>query len=117
MLTLKPKTGTVLIAVYDEAIFGDFRVGKTVKTKKFLFANGGYNGNQWELPPGEWKYIGTSREITEEQAAAIVERVPGGYKNYEGWLGKDTAIESLFSLISSEGGDPEGNVYALIQNI
>lgn len=75
------------------------------------------------LPPGQWEFICTSKDATEEQAGMIVEctmpKVRGAkvqivsYKNYEGEFSSFSgALPSLQSLLKSKG--LEGN-YALLK--
>lgn len=66
-----------------------------------------------DLPPGEWEYICTSTNITEEQASEIVEQQRGGgkFKAYDmdgtslvvfGVYLYTTALKSFLSLLRSK---------------
>lgn len=64
-----------------------------------------WDGSVINLPPGNWRIIGMLSEVTEEQAAGMVEpNGNGDYRNYVGaWGGFATAVQSLESTIVSEG--------------
>lgn len=84
------------------------------------------------LPPGQWEFICTSKDATEEQAASVIERLADyqdkklgalpSYLNYayskkDDWYGCfpfPTAVLSLESLLKSKG--LEGN-YALLKKL
>lgn len=72
------------------------------------------------LPQGNWQIICTTKEITEEQAKGIVRELPVGQRwhNYNGdypvWW--HTAKESLRSLVTSKGFNPESN-YLIIKKV
>jgi len=73
------------------------------------------------LPHGHWRYICTSKEVTEEQAAGIVEkaRLRGNirYTDYSReYMWQETALESLNSLLASKGLDVNKN-YCLIEKM
>ncbi len=66
------------------------------------------------LPPGTWEIVCTSKEATEEQAASIVEevRLRGNirYEDYtREYMWQETAIDSLNSLLASNGCDLNKN--------
>lgn len=74
-------------------------------------------------PTGDWKYVNTYPGITEEQAAGIVEGFTmlleydikvKGYENYLGGESFDNPIESLRSLLISNGLPVEGVRYAVL---
>lgn len=73
-----------------------------------------------ELPAGNWQIICTTKEITEEVAKGIVRELPVGQRwmNYNGdypvWW--HTAKESLRSLVTSKGFNPESN-YLIIKKV
>lgn len=63
-----------------------------------------------DLPPGTWQIVCTSKEVTEEQAAGLVEehrqRYNLRYKDYtRGYMWRETALLSLHSLLTSKGCD------------
>jgi hypothetical protein len=76
------------------------------------------------IPPGQWEFICTSKDATNEEARMIVDQQAGGgkYKNYtvSGSLAKYgtylfyAPIESLESLLKSKG--LEGN-FALLRKL
>lgn len=74
-----------------------------------------------DLPPGNWQLICTTKECTEGQAKGIVKELPVGQRwmNYNGdypvWW--HTAKESLRSLLTSKGLDPENKNYVLIKKV
>lgn len=77
--------------------------------------SGTYPNSTIDLPPGNWRIIGMLSEVTEDQAAEIVDgdRIPfdetqGAYRDYTyksnwgaAWL--SSALESLESSILAEG--------------
>lgn len=90
-----------------------------------------------KLPPGKWEYISTTKEITEEQAAELVEEIiinhptdtrsPGSL-DYHGWCNytlKDqrsrnhchSARESLLSSITAAGGEPGKSNYCILKSV
>jgi hypothetical protein len=84
-----------------------------------------YCGDEIPLEPGQWEYICTSKDATEEQAQDIVEctmpKVRGtkvqiaSYKNYEAEFSSFSgALPSLQSLLKSKG--LEGNFALLRKN-
>lgn len=58
-----------------------------------------------DLPPGQWQLVATTDNVSEEQAAGIVERWhSGAYTDYERHLARvNTALESLATLLASLG--------------
>ena len=69
-----------------------------------------------KLPRGEWEYVNTLKDITEEQAAGIVEKSDfwnryGVYLDYinKRWLCY-TALESLRSLLKANGIEGDNHV-------
>lgn len=79
----------------------------------------------YDLPPGNYKLLGTSTTISEEQASELVDRLWDFYRNYttidDGTVGNymrfvvRTAKESLISLLTSLGFDTEKNQIALLE--
>lgn len=64
----------------------------------------------WIIPYGTWQIVCTSKEVTEEQAAGLVEehrqRYNLRYKDYtRGYMWRETALLSLHSLLTSKGCD------------
>jgi len=65
------------------------------------------------LPPGEWEYVNTLKDITEEQAAGMVDahEYPFAegeycfidYSNTKSFSATTTALESLRSLLKANG--------------
>lgn len=76
-----------------------------------------------DLPPGNWKIVCTSKEVTEEQAKQIVEQQMGGgmFKDYQmrgsiaqyGTYMIQSALYSLRSLLTSKGCDLKLNYLIL----
>ena len=74
-----------------------------------------YNFRKITLPPGSWQLIGTTKEVTEDVAKGIVERVDMGFKDVYlsyakgGSFDFDTALDSLRSLLASKNLDTNNN--------
>lgn len=71
------------------------------------------------LPPGTWRFVALSTEMTEEKARDVVEAVDGNYRDYVLFRGHlhnvyDTALESFHSLLTALGCDP-GGTYAVLK--
>lgn len=81
------------------------------------------------LPEGNWQFLFTTKGMTEDQASSVVAHCKGyGYRNYECadydggsspfdvWAAYHlkTGIESLHSLLRSQGLDTEKN-YAILK--
>lgn len=82
------------------------------------------------LPPGSWRFLFTTKSATEEDARKVVEPVnnpflKGGnrYRDYTVPQSNTiadavcNAVQSLHSLLRSEGLDPNKNNYALIEKL
>lgn len=81
------------------------------------------DGNTWsesiDLPPGKWEIIGLLREVSEVEAAGLVAFFMRGhfydYSQPGTYESLTSAIDSLKSAITAEGGDPEKNWLLLKQ--
>jgi hypothetical protein len=82
------------------------------------------SGGNWhiKLPKGSYKFLATTKGISEEQAAGIADTLyladkPMAFENYGFGLPKyKTAHESLQSLLRSHELNPELN-YAILQSL
>lgn len=99
----------------NDSIMADpARLIKYVETHK---AENDYKTGGMPLP-GNWQFICTSKECSEEQAKNIVEDGEAGYKGYntleDNVLFWREAIDSLNSLLQSKGCDVNNN-YAILK--
>lgn len=73
------------------------------------------------LPPGNWTILFTTDEMTEEQAAGIVEKDSNGYIDYSddfpyNMISFDWAKGSFGSLLRSKCLDSDKKNYLILQN-
>lgn len=68
----------------------------------------------FDLPPGSWQYLFTTKEATWEQAEGVVEEINWWYKNYEGDILYSNPVDSLQSMLKAKGCDVNKN-WAIIQ--
>lgn len=99
MITLHPKPGIELLVV---EVPEGFKF-TCIKGNDFYFKADVWNfeqiGHLIGLPPGNYSFIATSRDITEEQAAEL------GFES----------TENLYKAIRAEGGDFWKHNYAILK--
>ena len=82
---------------------------KTFGDEKFTYSSG------VPLPPGSWRFLCTSKECSEEQAAKVVDFSGTHYKDYTTLISNYISAQySLKSLLRSKSLDPVNNNYALL---
>lgn len=101
-----------------DAILSDYgRLSKYLETHS---ADKDYKTGGIPLP-GNWQIICSSKECTEEQAKGVVEEYSiRGHKRFEDYsiefMWQETALDSLRSLLTSKGLDPNKN-YIILKKI
>lgn len=114
MLTLRPKEGIELLVVEVPGDARNFNL-----TDWTLYFDSASIHQLIGLSPAKRMFIATSRDITEEQAAELVEKeadYENGYKEYyeDGPFVNSSAINSFLSLLRSQRLDPDNKVYAIL---
>jgi hypothetical protein len=100
----------------------NFRAVETEQGTKGIFYDTKLATSWIALPPGNWQLICMARDTSEEMAKGIVTTgLNGLYKNYDTWIDMsgfedyDKAVDSLRSLLTSHGLNPETTL--LIQTV
>lgn len=97
-----------------ETLSYDYSITRGDKTTTGLIA-------MIDLPAGTWEIICASKECTEEQAKGVVEEYSiRGHKRFEDYsrefMWQETALDSLRSLLTLKGLDPNKN-YIILKKI
>lgn len=128
MTTLHPKSNLELLVEEVPEDAQDFRVQTIFKPQVLFLRHGVRNDGDMEygtsefieLNSGNYSFIATTKTISEEQAAELVEKIRSPlavfYKNYE----SNTQVcnmpkDALFSFFRSQGLDPDKKVYAILK--
>lgn len=118
-ITASPKQGVDLLIV---SVPESWKHWNDIEVRNhFLYC--GPSSIRVPITPGSYTFLFCSLSATEEQAREILEYILApfsddilGYEDYQsiGFLTKDTALESLHSLLRSLGLEPSRN-YAIIK--